>query len=60
MNPGQAAVRQSAKEFVAGNIIPYAEYYDKSGDFHAYLLEATRTTGIFAMAVPTEYGGLGY
>jgi len=59
MNPEQAAVRQSAKEFVAGNIIPYAEYYDKSGDFHAYLLEATRTTGIFAMAVPTEYGGLG-
>jgi alkylation response protein AidB-like acyl-CoA dehydrogenase len=60
MNPEQAAIRQSAKAFVAGNIIPYAEHYDKSGEFHAYLLEAARPTGIFAMAVPVEYGGLGY
>jgi alkylation response protein AidB-like acyl-CoA dehydrogenase len=60
MNTGQAAIRQAAREFVADNIIPHAEYYDKTGDFHAYLLEAARPTGIFAMAVPTEYGGLGY
>ena len=56
----QQAIRQAAKEFVAKKIIPHAADYDKSGEFHAYLLEAAKPSGIFAMAVPQEYGGLGY
>jgi alkylation response protein AidB-like acyl-CoA dehydrogenase len=60
MNAEQAAIRQAAKDFVAENIIPHAVEYDKSGDFHGYILEAAKSSGIFAMAVPKEYGGLGY
>ena len=60
MTPKQQAIRQAAKEFVAKTIIPHAAEYDKSGEFHAYLLEAAKPSGIFAMAVPQEYGGLGY
>ena len=60
MTPEQQAIRQAAKEFVAKKIIPHAAEYDKSGEFHAYLLEAAKPSGIFAMAVPQEYGGLGY
>ena len=60
MTPKQQAIRQAAKEFVAKKIIPHAADYDKSGEFHAYLLEAAKPSGIFAMAVPQEYGGLGY
>ena len=50
----QQAIRQAAKEFVAKKIIPHAADYDKSGEFHAYLLEAAKPSGIFAMAVPQE------
>jgi alkylation response protein AidB-like acyl-CoA dehydrogenase len=34
--------------------------FDKSGAFHAYLLEAAKPSEIFAMAVPKSYGGLGH
>jgi alkylation response protein AidB-like acyl-CoA dehydrogenase len=60
MNSDQAAIKQAAKDFVAKNIIPHAAEYDKSGEFHSYLLEAAKPSKIFAMAVPKEYGGLGY
>jgi alkylation response protein AidB-like acyl-CoA dehydrogenase len=56
----QSAIRQAAKDFVAKTIIPRAAEFDQSGDFHAYLLDAARASRIFAMAVPKEYGGLGY
>jgi len=56
----QSAIQRTARDFVAKTIIPRADAYDKSGDFHAYLLDAARDSNIFAMAVPKEYGGLGY
>jgi alkylation response protein AidB-like acyl-CoA dehydrogenase len=60
MNTEQLVIQQAAKDFVARNIIPHAAEYDKSGEFHSYLLEAAKPSGIFAMAVPKQYGGLGY
>jgi alkylation response protein AidB-like acyl-CoA dehydrogenase len=59
-SPAQQAVRSAAKEFVANNIITRASEFDKSGEFHLYLLDAAKASRIFAMAVPKEYGGLGY
>ena len=44
-NAAQLAIEQSAKEFVAQNIIPHAAAFDKSGEFHAYLLNAARPPG---------------
>jgi alkylation response protein AidB-like acyl-CoA dehydrogenase len=60
LTPEQEAIKQAAKEFVAKHIIPFADQYDKSGEFHPYLLEAAKESKVFAMAVPKEYGGLGY
>src|SRR5208337_5136589 len=56
----QQAIKQAAKEFVAKHIIPNAAKYDKTCEFHPFLLEAAKPSNIFAMAVPKEYGGLGY
>jgi acyl-CoA dehydrogenase len=56
----QKQIQQAAREFVAKHIIPFAAKYDKTGEFHPYLLDAARGSKIFAMAVPKEYGGLGY
>jgi alkylation response protein AidB-like acyl-CoA dehydrogenase len=52
--------QRAARDFVAMHIIPRAAEFDKSGEFHSYLLDAARPSGIFGMAVPKEYGGLGY
>jgi alkylation response protein AidB-like acyl-CoA dehydrogenase len=60
LTPEQEAIKQAAREFVAKHIIPQAAAYDKTGDFHPYLLEASKESKIFAMAVPKEFGGLGY
>lgn len=56
----QQEIKKTAREFVAKNIIPNAAEYDKKGEFHAFLLDAARASQIFAMAVPTKYGGLEY
>jgi alkylation response protein AidB-like acyl-CoA dehydrogenase len=60
LSPEQKVIRQTAKDFVARHIIPRAMAFDKSGEFHLYLLEAARESKIFAMAVPKDYGGLDY
>jgi len=60
LSPRQLSIQETARYFVAKNIIPHAAVFDKSGEFHAYLLEAAKPSKIFAMAIPKEYGGLGY
>jgi alkylation response protein AidB-like acyl-CoA dehydrogenase len=60
LSPEQKAIQQAAKDFVAKNIIPIAAKFDKSGEFPTVLLEASKASNIFAMAVPKEYGGLNY
>jgi alkylation response protein AidB-like acyl-CoA dehydrogenase len=58
--PEQNEIQKTAKTFVAQHIIPKAAEYDKSGAFHAFLLEAARPSKIFGMAIPESYGGLDY
>jgi alkylation response protein AidB-like acyl-CoA dehydrogenase len=56
----QLAIRHAAKDFAAEIIMPQAAAFDRSGAFHAFLLEAAKPSKIFAMAAPARYGGLGY
>jgi len=56
----QKQIQAEAAAFVAKEVIPFAAQYDKTGEFHPYLLDAARESRIFAMAVPKEFGGLGY
>jgi alkylation response protein AidB-like acyl-CoA dehydrogenase len=60
ITPEQTAIQQAAKDFTAKHIIPNAAAYDKSGAFHAFLLEAARPSKIFGMAIPKSFGGLEY
>jgi len=60
ISPEQTAIQAAAKAFVAQHIIPKAVEFDKSGAFHAFLLEAAKPSKIFGMAVPRPYGGLDY
>jgi alkylation response protein AidB-like acyl-CoA dehydrogenase len=60
LTPEQTAIQAAAKAFVAQNITPNAAEYDKSGAFHAFLLEAAKPSKIFGMAIPKSYGGLEY
>jgi alkylation response protein AidB-like acyl-CoA dehydrogenase len=56
----QKAIKQTAKDFAAKYIIPNADEYDRTGEFHTFLLAAAKASNIFAMGVPKEFGGLGY
>jgi alkylation response protein AidB-like acyl-CoA dehydrogenase len=56
----QKQIKQTAKAFVAKEIIPIAAKFDKAGEFHPQILDAARESKIFAMAVPKEFGGLEY
>ncbi len=56
----EKAIQQEAQAFAAEQIIPHAMEYDRSGEFHAYLLAAAKPGKIWAMAVPKALGGLGY
>jgi acyl-CoA dehydrogenase len=58
--PEQVKIRLEAKEFVARHILPAAAAFDRSGEFHPFLLEEAKASKIFAMAVPKEFGGLDY
>jgi len=60
LTPEQKQIQQETKAFVAEHIIPFAAEYDRSGEFHPFLLDAARESKIFAMAVPAENGGLAY
>jgi alkylation response protein AidB-like acyl-CoA dehydrogenase len=60
LSPAQAQIQKAAKAFVAQQIIPKAAEYDRSGAFHAFMLEEAKPSKIFGMAVPKEYGGLDY
>jgi len=58
LTPEHLRVKEEARAFTAAHIIPRAAEYDRSGEFHPFLLEAARESRIFAMAVPRELGGL--
>jgi len=56
----QKKIQQTAREFVERYIIPVAAEYDRKGEFHDFILPEAKKQNYFAMAVPKEYGGLGY
>lgn len=60
LTPEKRQILEETKAFVAREIIPNAAKFDKTGEFHPYLLESARESKIFAMAVPKEFGGLDY
>lgn len=56
----QREIRQLAREFAEGEIIPHAAAWDRRGAFNGEILDKLAELGFLGMLVPPEYGGLGF
>jgi len=56
----QREIRQLAREFAEGEIIPHAAAWDRRGAFDREILDKLAELGFLGMLVPPEYGGLGF
>jgi len=56
----QREIRQLARDFAEGEIIPHAAAWDRRGTFDAEILDKLAELGFLGMLVPPEYGGLGF
>ena len=55
----QTDLRNRAREFAQKYMIPYAHYYDKTGEFPRPIIKKCWEAGLMNLAIPEEYGGLG-
>lgn len=60
LTPEQQRLQLLARDFTAKHIIPVAMEYDRTGEFHLFVLEEAKKAGLNCNAVPVEYGGPGY
>ena len=59
LTPEQQKYQDLARDFTAKHIIPVAQEYDRTGEFHEFILAEARNAGLNCLAVPKEYGGPG-
>ncbi|MFX0056114.1 MAG: acyl-CoA dehydrogenase family protein [Candidatus Hermodarchaeota archaeon] len=55
----QTDLQDRAREFAQEYMIPYAHYYDKTGEFPRPIIKKCWEAGLMNLAIPKEYGGLG-
>jgi acyl-CoA dehydrogenase len=55
----QLKLQAKAREFAQEFMIPYAQYYDKTGEFPRPIIKACWDQGLMNLGVPKEYGGPG-
>lgn len=55
----QEDLRGRAREFAQEYMIPYAHYYDKTGEFPRPIIRKCWELGLMNLAIPKEYGGPG-
>ncbi|MHA2142333.1 MAG: acyl-CoA dehydrogenase family protein [Candidatus Thorarchaeota archaeon] len=55
----QTDLQNRAREFAQEYMIPYAHYYDKSGEFPLPIIKKCWEAGLMNLAIPKEYGGPG-
>ncbi|MBK1783213.1 acyl-CoA dehydrogenase family protein [Prauserella cavernicola] len=58
-NDEQRLFRDSLRAFVDKEIIPVARDWEQSGRYPAEIVAEMRTLGLFGLAIPETYGGLG-
>lgn len=56
----QREIRQLARDFAEGEIIPHAAAWERRGTFGGEILDKLAQLGFLGMLVPPEYGGLGF
>ncbi|MHA2600949.1 MAG: acyl-CoA dehydrogenase family protein [Candidatus Thorarchaeota archaeon SMTZ1-83] len=55
----QLKLQLGAREFAQEYMIPYAHYYDKTGEFPLPIIRKCWEVGLMNLSIPKEYGGLG-
>ncbi len=55
----QIELQNKARKFAQEYMIPYAHYYDKSGEFPRPIIQKCWEEGLMNLSIPKEYGGLG-
>ncbi len=55
----QIDLQNRTREFAQEYMIPYAHYYDKTGEFPLPIIKKCWEAGLMNLAIPNEYGGLG-
>ena len=55
----QIELQNKARKFAQEYMIPYAHYYDKSGEFPRLIIQKCWEEGLMNLSIPKEYGGLG-
>lgn len=53
------ALQKKAREFAQQYMIPYAHYYDKTGEFALPIIRKCWESGLMNLGIPKEYGGAG-
>ena len=53
------AFRRLARDFIAGEVVPYYTEWEETGRLPRALFEQLGSLGLLGMAVPEEYGGAG-
>jgi len=56
--PEHAAFRETARRFVARDILPHATAWDEAGEFPRELYRKAAAAGRFGLGFPEEYGGV--
>jgi acyl-CoA dehydrogenase len=59
MTKEQIELRNKARRFAQEYMIPYAHYYDKTGEFPQPIIKKCWEQGLMNLAIPKEYGGQG-
>ena len=59
LNEDQRLFRDTLRDFVDKEIIPVARDWEQSGRYPTEIVATMRKLGLFGLAVPEEYGGLG-
>ena len=55
----QHKLQKKARDFAQEFMIPYASYYDKTGEFPRPIIEKCWKAGLMNLGIPKEYGGAG-
>ncbi len=55
----QEELRARARAFAQEHMIPYAHYYDKTGEFPRPIIQKCWDEGLMNLGIPKEYGGPG-
>ncbi len=55
----QQKLQNRARKFAQEYMIPYAHYYDKTGEFPRPIIQKCWEEGLMNLSLPKQYGGLG-